>query len=451
MKMIKIEELRNKFGLWYIAFITFLGIYLRLWWINNIPTKPIYDFETYQEIATNIFNHLGHSFRGEPIAFQGMGYPMVLGFVYRLVGNNDLYTAKMFNVVLSILTLILIFFILIKLTHRRFIVYTAYTFAALLPNFIAYNNVISTEVFITFILTAALFLQLYTFDPRIRYPLLGALIGVAALTKPFFMAYPVVIAVAVWLKGKDIKKTAILFATVFLCMALTVAPWTYRNYQKFGRFIPVSYNSGYVFYVNNNANNTTGAWMPLSEIYASPELRAKMDSILNHGARSEKLAHELEVIFKPEAKEWIQENPWEFTKLGLLRLNATFFSGAWDIEAWTANEFKEKQDWWTEIEYLRSANAFRAVTDFVINLLSAFGFMYVLLNVKNILWGLFKKDETLNDLITIPTLNIAFFIAIYFVFEGQARYNFPVLFFLILATVVILDRMKTSLYDKSSR
>jgi hypothetical protein len=234
-------------------------------------------------------------------------------------------------------------------------------------------------------------------------------------------------------------------------MALTVAPWTYKNYQKFGRFIPVSYNSGYVFYVNNNANNTTGAWMPLSEIYASPELRAKMDSILNHGSRSEKLAHELEVVFKPEAKKWIRENPCEFTKLGLLRLKATFFSGAWDIEAWAANEFKEKQDLWTEIEYVRSANAFRAVTDFIINLLSAFGFMYVLLNVKNILWGLFKKDETLNDLITIPALNIAFFIAIYFVFEGQARYNFPVLLFLIIAMTISLDMIKSHLYEKSSR
>ncbi|MFZ5968846.1 MAG: ArnT family glycosyltransferase [Bacillota bacterium] len=448
-KTMELSPWRSGREILYILFITALGIYLRIWWIKNIPTKPIFDFETYQEIATNIFHHVGHTYRGEPIAFQGMGYPTALGYFYRLMGNNEEWTAKVFNVILSSLTLSGTYFILLKLTKRKFVIYFSYTMIALLPNYIAYNNVISTEVFITFIFVAIILLQLYVFHNFIRYPLMGVFIGAAALTKPFFLAYPVVAAVGYWLREKELKKTGIMFAAVTLCMVLAVAPWTYRNYVKFGRFIPVSYNSGYVFYINNNANNTTGAWMPIKDIYASPVLREKIDEILEGGARSEKVAHELEVIFKPEAKKWIRNHPGDFVKVGLLRIKATFFSGAWDIDAWAMNEFKEKQTFWKkEVDYLRSMNAFRGLTDIIIYLISSFGLLYMIINIKNVIWGLLKKKKTLHNVIIIPTLNIGFFTAIYFVFEGQARYNFPVLFLLVIATGLCVDIIRNGLTEQ---
>ena len=438
----------NIFGLIYAIAIFIAGIYLRLWYINNVATTQIFDFQTYQELATNIFLRVGHTLDGEPAAFQGMAYPIVLGYVYRFMGNAKEMTAKNFNVILSALTMIAIYFTLIKLTKRNFVIYTAFTIVALLPNYIAYNNVIGTEVFITFILSVIILLQVYEFDDRIRVPLLGIFIGGAALTKPFFLAYPVVVAVVHWLKGKDLRKTAILFGSVFLIMALTVAPWTYRNYQKFGRFIPVSYNSGYVFYLNNNAYNTNGAWMPIHEAYASPELQKKIDEILQNGQRSEKLAHELEVVFKPEARKWIRENPKEFLKLGIIRLKGTFFSGSWDIDIWTRNDtrpLEAKQKTWTKeqrMEHERHFNFTKGLRDTLIHLLSGFGFLYVLVSIKPILIGLFNGSIKLPHELTIPVLNSAFFIAIYFVFEGQARYNFPVLFLFAISTALCFDILR---------
>ncbi|MBB6215598.1 4-amino-4-deoxy-L-arabinose transferase-like glycosyltransferase [Anaerosolibacter carboniphilus] len=430
-----IRDVYHKLGLAYVAFITILGIHLRLWWINNIPTKPVFDFETYQEIATNIFHRLGHSFRGEPIAFQGMGYPTVLGILYRIMGSNDLYIAKIFHVILSSLTLIIAYFIFHKLFQRRAAVYLAYTIMALLPNYLAYNNVISTEAFFTFLLTAIIFLQLYFPEKRWSYILLGGFTGIAALTKPFFMAYPVIIAVAFWLKKKNLKETLIQFGMVFLIMALMIAPWTYRNYQKFGRLIPISYNSGYVLFINNNGNNTTGAWMSPQDAEAPAEVHQKINEILKDGNRSEKIAHDLEPVIKAAVKEWIKKHPTEFMKLGILRLKATFFNGAWDINAWAMNELEWSDTEWKEVEYLRNMNFFRGMNDWIIYTLSAFGFLYVLANVKNILVGLFKKEHLVKDRIILSVLNIAFFVAICFVYEGQARYNYPVLFFFIIALV----------------
>lgn len=151
----------NIFGLIYAIAIFIAGIYLRLWYINNVATTQIFDFQTYQELATNIFLRVGHTLDGEPAAFQGMAYPIVLGYVYRFMGNAKEMTAKNFNVILSALTMIAIYFTLIKLTKRNFVIYTAFTIVALLPNYIAYNNVIGTEVFITFILSVIILLQVY--------------------------------------------------------------------------------------------------------------------------------------------------------------------------------------------------------------------------------------------------------------------------------------------------
>lgn len=430
----------------YILFITIFGIYARFWWIHNIPTQQVFDFETYQEIATNIYHHQGHTFRGEPIAFQGMAYPMALGYVYRWMGSNDILIAKTFNAILSSLTLILCLFSFAKLSRKLWVFATAYSIVALLPNYIAYTNVVGTEVFITFLLSVIIFLQIYTFDKRLRYPLLGLFIGLAALTKPFFMAYPLVAAVALWLREKDIKKTAICFGVLFTIMALTIAPWTYRNYQKFGRIIPVSYNSGYVFYLNNNANNSNGGWMPLKDIHMTEELQNQIDAILQHGQRSEKLAHELDPLLKTEAQKWILNHPVQFLKLGFLRVKGTFFDGTWDLDSWTMNELREKQTWWNPVEFERNKNLFRGAADTLLHLMSSFGIIYVLFHVEPVLRALFHKKNLLPQEIIIPTVNIGFFLAIYFIFEGQARYNFPVLFLLAISAVLCIERLHRGIF-----
>ncbi|MCT4607146.1 MAG: hypothetical protein N4A64_13785 [Marinisporobacter sp.] len=427
----------------YVFFIFIVGLYLRIWYINNVSTNPVFDFQTYQEIAVNIFSNLGHTWKGAPIAFQGMGYPTVLGIVYKFVGNPDVMIAKKFNVFLSMVTLVFVYFVLIKVTKRKFVIYTTYTITVFLPNYIAYNNVIGTEVFFTLLFVMIILVQVYDFDYRIKYPLLGIFIGVAALTKPFLMAYPVVIAFIDWLKNKEIKKAGVLFIVTFILMTLVMSPWTYRNYKKFGRMIPISYNSGYVLYINNNAYNTTGAWMPLEDVKAPQKVKKEVTSILQK--KHVKIAHEIEPIIKKQAKSWILENPIEFFKLGSLRIHQTFFEGAWDLDAWTSNdtqEIDEEYKKWDKEEqcfYVRNKNFSRAMKDMIIYILNSFGIIYMLTSIKPILVALFKKDYKLNDELLIPAVNTAFFMAVDFVYEGQTRYNFPLLFLFAMSMAVMID------------
>lgn len=447
--MRKDKNWRKYIKLTYVFFIFIVGLYLRIWYINNVSTNPVFDFQTYQEIAVNIFSNLGHTWKGTPIAFQGMGYPTVLGIIYKFVGSSDVMIAKKFNVFLSMLTLVFVYLILIKVTKRKFVIYTTYTITALLPNYIAYNNVIGTEVFFTLLFVLIILTQVYDFDYRMKYPLLGIFIGVAALTKPFLMAYPVVIAFIDWMKNKEIKKAGVLFIVTFILMTLVITPWTYRNYKEFGRMIPISYNSGYVLYINNNAYNTTGAWMPLEAVKAPQKVKKEVASILQK--KHVKVAHEIEPIIKKQAKSWIIENPIEFFKLGSLRIHQTFFKGAWDLEAWTSNDTKkidEQYKKWEKEEqrfYLRDKNFSRAMKDIVVYILNSFGIIYMLTSIKPILVAFFKKDYKLNYELLIPAVNTAFFIAVDFVYEGQTRYNFPLLFIFAMSMAVMIDQvMKTN-------
>ncbi|WP_157729338.1 glycosyltransferase family 39 protein [Tumebacillus algifaecis] len=431
-----------KYEFFSFLFITVVAIALRIVWMLKIPNAPIYDFATYHEIAVNIATGYGHTYQGDAIAFQGMGYPTALGVFYRLIGDTSVQSGKLFNLLLSTATLLLVYPIFRKLAKSRKVSLAAYALIAFLPNYIAYVNVLGAEVFLAFLFAAVIFLQLYGFNKWVRYPLLGIFIGLAALTKPVFLVYPVVVAAVHYLREKNLRQTLILLVSVTLVMAATVAPWTYRNYVKYEAFIPVSYNSGYVLYLNNNDNNVNGGWMPLTDAAASPELRAKIDAILEHGARSEKVAYELDPLLKAEGKSWILAHPLEFAKLGALRVQATFFNGAWDIGSWAMNELYPEQPFWT-IQLERDLKVFRAVSDAWLNGMNTLAFLFVLIATIPVVRSLFARERKLADGLVLPTVNVLYFTLIYFVFEGQARYNFPVLFLMAFCAVMALGTIRS--------
>lgn len=434
----------------YLALVTAVAIYMRFWFVANIPTVQMYDFSTYQEIAANVFKYHQHSLWGQPVAWQGMGYSTALGAFYILMGNARVETAQLFNCLLSSLSLPLMYLVFRKLSSHPGVVLGTYTLAAWLPNHVAYNNVVGTEVFITFLFLVILFLQLYAFDNRLRYPLLGIFIGLAALTKPFFLAYPVVLAVYHWLRSKDLRQTTMLMLTTAVAMIAVISPWTLHNYRNFGSLIPVSYNSGYVLFINNNDKNVNGMWMPLEKVPAEPQLKASIDRELSKNQDNVKLAPGMDKILKPAAQQWIRQNPGDFIKLGLLRLKQTFFSGSQDISAWAMNNIQQTHEQKTSPRYIRNLNFFNAVADILVYILCSAGILYLLLNTGVILRSLFSRQLTLSDAILLPSMNTAFFLAVYFVFEGQPRYNYPLLFLFAISLGIMMHKTSTGLQRSES-
>ncbi len=426
-----------------------LGLTLRLLWIWYVPTQQLYDFSTYYEIAVNVATGKGYSFLGNPIAFQGMGYSYLLGMYFKLVGSSTELTAKYFNVMMSMVTIFATYFMAKNLSKKRLVYLGTVGIVTLLPHHIAYCNAIGTEVFSATLLSVVLAVQVSKLSYYWKLPLLGLLIGAMALTKPFFLAYPIAIGLYEWFKTKRLRQSAAVLGIVFIFMWLLVAPWTLRNYKYFHRFIPVSYNSGLVLYLNSNASNVHGGYMPLGDIEKTPELAQKINEHLNGGQKSLKLASDIERDLKPAAVSWIKSHPLEFMKLGFIRVHSTFFNGAWDIDAWTMNGTGEKAKVTTqvlseaqikakkekEILWQRQLNFFRAINDTAQGVLTAMSCLFVLVNLPNFFRALFSQTKKLLPETSIPMLNIAFIVAVCFVYEGQPRYNFPILFLMAFVTM----------------
>ncbi len=410
--------------------IIILSAILKVWWINNIPLTPLYDFETFYKVAVNLYNGEGFTLNGYPWAFQSYGYPLMLSIFFRLVNSCSIFTAKVFNVICSTLTLPFIFLIFNKVFNKKSVVWLCFCFFAFLPNNLIYNNVLGSEVLSVLLFSIIICMNLYMSEKYKvwNFIIQGFLIGILSLVKPFFMAYPVVLIFVYFIKTKEWKRTAITgvcLITGFICVMI---PSTVKNYKAFGKAFMISYNGGYTLYINNNSENVRGTWMNAFKVPATEEFKQELRDVgfeydvdhITEKTQNLRNAYSGD-IFKKEAIKWIIHHPSEFIALGCLRIVNVFFDGASDVQLWGFENLGQMT-----IMQNRLFKVFMGVADSIIYVISA-SFIFVLfLNIKRIFS---KKAEFSLLLVVWSTL---FFYAVYFVIEGQARYNFPTLFMLFI-------------------
>ena len=430
------------------AGLTILGIALRIAWILLVPNTPVLDFATFLEMASNIYHGRGHSLGGVPIAWVGPGYAYTLAIFHWIMGSDNPFNAMILNVILSSATLVMSFFV-----YRRWFeddpvkTLVAYGITAVMPNFIAYNNVAGTETLFLFMLVGMVLVQLYVPGRMlIKAPALGVICGLAALTKPFMLAYPAVMLAIWWMQTKNPRRTLISTALMTAAMLVVIAPWTIRNFQAFDRFILISHNAGAVLMQNNNYGNMTGTFMPLEQVPMPEELRTQVEYSLRDG-RSIKEAYELDPLFRAQGMHWIVRNPLAYMQLGFLRVQNTFFGGAWDITSWAMNDW-DMHGGRTGSPFVNERHLNFAVGLFsvIVTVLSVSGLLFGLLVVWPYIGAFFctSHRRSLPTHMHMVFINIAFFVVIAAAFEGQARYNHPVMFFFIYTLIWLCGRNRAS-------
>ena len=437
----------NKKTIAILTALTILGLGLRIFWILHVPTRQLYDFATFLETASNIYHGLGHTLNGRQIAWVGPGYSYALAFFHWLTGSDNPFNAQILNVILSTATLIMSAFVYRKwfpYSENKLIV--AYALTAVFPHLIAYNNVAGTETLFLFLLVGLLLARLYIASGYKQAVMMGIICGLAALTKPFMLAYPAVALAMWWMQGKNMKLTLLRTAVMAGTMLLIIAPWTIRNYRAFDQFILISYNMGYNQIINNNYANIRGSWMALDTVPMPEELRNQIENSLQDG-RTIKEAYELESLLSAHARHWMIRNPIAVSQLALLRVQRTFFNGADDITLWAMNDW----DFYdgrgiSPVRNQRHMHFFEGVFAITANVFSAVGLLFGLM----ILWPYVKAffckthDRHLPGVEGMVFIHIAFFVTIVAAFEGQERYAHPVFMFFIYAMVWLCTRGSTN-------
>lgn len=80
----------------------------------------------------------------------------------------------------------------------------------------------------------------------------GVTLGLATLTRPLLVFFPVFICFWLFFKYRNLKQTMGIFFIYLLFFILTLTPWTVRNYIIHRTFVPLTTQAGALFWSSNN-------------------------------------------------------------------------------------------------------------------------------------------------------------------------------------------------------
>lgn len=410
--------------------LTIVGIYLRYFSISRIVNEPKSDFLSYYNRAVNFAANLDYYTITKP-----MGYPILLGGWFKLTQDTSIFNAKLFNFILSILTLIGIYFLCrqLKLNSRQSLIIFA-TFS-ICPMVFLYVNVLGVETITIFFIT--IFLNAFfakSLKWQIRYLLIGLISGILATFKSYFLTFPIVVIVLELVNlyfGKEqlTKKYLVGFVCMISAMGITLLPSIIKNYSIIHEFVPVSTNANHVLYLNNN-DLSLGGNITIKTIFKDENQITKIGLIESKFPSREEIDFHRDNLYGEFAIEWIGSHPKEFTKLGFLRLSRVFLSSGAE---WAISDMAKGSS--SNISVHRLFILLQNYYSFFKYLLVVALFLFIL-NHIHLLTFARKYIHPLSLLIILVTL---WQTAVYFVGEGQGRYFQTFIPFAILALPYFLD------------
>ncbi|GIO34907.1 MULTISPECIES: ArnT family glycosyltransferase [Paenibacillus] len=226
--------LRSPKAVWaMLAVILLIAVYLRIDFLTSVKHNVSHDSVYYDEMVKRLIEKGVYAYKAEtPNAQVAPGFPLFMAGIYKLVDytHHDPFPYLRYaNLLLSMVNLVLIYFIACKLVNAR-IGLIATGAAATNPPFIWANGAILTEVLATFLFLSYIYRQLRAIQTgRGRDSLIaGALLGCTALVRPEFLPVVVPIYLFYWLWTKNRAAWKLL---LLACIGLSIvmSPWWIRN------------------------------------------------------------------------------------------------------------------------------------------------------------------------------------------------------------------------------
>ena len=169
-------------------------------------------------------------------------YPLAVGGIYWVFGEQPMLVLLL-QCVLHAGTCLLLFDLTRRLFGQRAGI-IAGVLCAVHPVLLRYVPDLHLETLFTFLVTLTIWLtERFARLRDIRTgAMLGVAFGLATLTKSVILLYPGLFTIAlVYSASRASEQLPIRgLATMFVTMALTISPWTVRNYVATGHFVPVS-------------------------------------------------------------------------------------------------------------------------------------------------------------------------------------------------------------------
>ncbi|WP_297421786.1 glycosyltransferase family 39 protein [Clostridium sp.] len=207
----------------------------------------------------------------KPTVYIMPGLTFILSFFVIIFGKfQAIVVFKIFQVVLQICSLNLIFLIGIKVFNKKAALIACIIDSIYIVEIYA-ANLILMEVTFKFLILLLIYLSIRAIETkRIKYYALAGIVwSFCCLFKPTIAVYPLVILV-VWIKGGYKLKEMVKYASIVVgIFCIVMSPWWVRNYNNFNMFIPFTKSSGNPFlqgtFVNYDQSNGWGVDYKTSE------------------------------------------------------------------------------------------------------------------------------------------------------------------------------------------
>lgn len=289
------------------------------------------DPSKYAVIIRNILEGNGFAFYGRPSARAGPLMPYVMAAVFWLFGTN-FWSLLGANALFGAATTWATWKMANALYGDRRVAAIAGVFVALNPGLLHWSAMLVTESLCIALLAWGILyaVEFVQTGRSVRMAVAGGLLGLAALTRPEILATALLLPVAVWVwargdRGRRSGRAALMFVVALL---VTLAPWTIRNYVRFGVVLPITVSGGVaLFHGNGPQYEGVGIFDP--QVWRPPpkeRLKAlnRYDLVPGFGVSFNQYDGESDIEERGKALRWalayIRERPAQYLKRCLGRL-----------------------------------------------------------------------------------------------------------------------------------
>jgi 4-amino-4-deoxy-L-arabinose transferase-like glycosyltransferase len=405
---------------WYFPIVLTLAFAIRLCWILIFHPEPVSDFTFYFRSAESIARGYGFTkYSGFATAYFPIGYPLFLAMLFWVFGVS-VAVAQTANLILSVASVVLAYWIARDLFKSEQVGRLSLLFLAIYPNNIAYTPLIGVEIFYLFLLFLGVVLLLPCISikraahPR-RLLFAGLVFGFATLVKAQTFLLPAFLLFLFpqfsW-EGRSLVNRLKRVAILYVALIGVLIPWVVRNYGLYNDIV-LSNNDGLNLYIGNGPE-ANGTWVAIPWIEVG-------NNTLDE--------YKINQIARREAIDYIKTYPLQTLTLMPKKLIALFEHGDgvyWNIMG-TGSELILAR------YILRLFDQLNTIYEFVV-------FVFL---IASLLFGCWKRLR-LGKGHGWPLLGIVmmlYFIGIYLVYYGAARYHFPIIPWMIIYSAALLSSL----------
>jgi 4-amino-4-deoxy-L-arabinose transferase-like glycosyltransferase len=214
----------------------------------------IWDERDYNALALGISQRFEFAFEpGQLTSLRPPLYPALVAGIYTVFGAENFQAVRAVQCLLSLANAVLLYFLGKAVMSPRVGLWAAGLYC-FYPSFLAFNNLLLTEVLFTFLLCAACYALIRAIQSQSLLLMLtaGSLFGLAALTRSVLWLLPVVLLVyLLWAWRESIGRKLLAMAAFTLAFGLMLAPWSIRNSLLQETFVTVDVMGGRNFMMGN--------------------------------------------------------------------------------------------------------------------------------------------------------------------------------------------------------